>query len=567
MRRINNVLVGGLLLATVAIAGSGRLYDAEAMPPHPGLKSQSPRKAAAVDRYEQLRAGFAARGIDQPGGGLAAGTQISGTFNMLAICVEFSDKPASVPVEDFDTLIFDQQSNSVWSYYDEVSYGSFSIVAVDLPSTLGWQTAPETYAYYGDSSYGMGSYPHNSQRLVEDLVDQIDSIVDFSIYDNDGDLTVDGLIIVHTGSGAELSGDMDDMWSHKWAITPRYRDGVYIRSYSIQPEYWLDPADRDITIGVYCHELGHVFGLPDLYDLDQSSSGIGRWSVMANGSWNGSLGASPAHFDAWCRTQLGFCTPIVVGEELSGANIPAVEDTGVVYRVWSDTDGGDEYFLVENRQKMGYDTYLPGSGLLIWHIDDSQTGNSNQWYPGHTSSGNQLVALEQADNLWDLEQHADYGDSGDPFPGSTGSIIFSAASEPSSAAYSGLQTYVTVTDISNSGPTMTCDFTVGLGTGVDDDESTSFALPTVYLTNHPNPFNPATVIEYSIDQPGEAHLVVYNILGRRVTTLLSGPQQPGVGLVRWDGTDDAGNQVASGVYLARLTTPEESTVRKMVLMR
>jgi immune inhibitor A len=565
MRRDIRVVVSGLLLAVAAIGASGRMYDAGAMPPHPDLKTRSPLAAAAVDRYQELRAGFATRGIDQPGGGLAAGTQISGTYNMLAICVEFSDHPSSVPAIEFDTLVFDQDSSSVRRYYQEVSYGTVNIAAVDLPSALGWQTAPETYDYYVNGNYAFGSYPHNSQKLVEDLVDMVDSLVDFSVYDNDGDGTVDGLIIVHSGSGAELSGSPDDIWSHKWGITPRLRDSVYIRSYTIQPEFWVEPGD--ITIGVYCHELGHVFGLPDLYDLDQSSSGIGRWSVMANGSWNGRLGASPAHFDAWCRVHLGFCTPILVGEELSGATIPAVEDSARIYRVWSDTDGGDEYFLVENRQKIGYDSYIPGSGLLIWHIDDTQTDNTDEWYPGHTSSGNQWVALEQADSLWELEQHIDYGDSGDPFPGSTGNTIFSAASTPSSAAYSGLQTYVTITNISAPGPSMTCDFTVGLGTGVDDDESTSFTLPTVYLTNYPNPFNPATVIEYSLDQPGEAHLNIYDVLGRRVATLLSGRQEPGAGAVAWDGTDDAGNRVASGVYFARLATPLESTVLKMVLMR
>ena len=116
-------------------------------------------------------------------------------------------------------------------------------------------------------------------------------------------------MIIHSGPGAEFTGNVNDIWSHKWGITPQSRDGVLISSYAIMPEYWSTPGD--ITIGVFAHELGHVFGLPDLYDRDGSSRGVGRWSLMATGAWNGSLGNSPAHLDAWCKVQLGFVTPIV----------------------------------------------------------------------------------------------------------------------------------------------------------------------------------------------------------------------------------------------------------------
>ncbi len=74
---------------------------------------------------------------------------------------------------------------------------------------------------------------------------------------------------------------------------------------------------------------------------------------------------------------------------------------------------GTEYFLVENRQKTGYDTYLPGNGLCIYHIDNSVNNNNNEWYPGHTSSGHYHVALEQADGLWNLEHNNGRGDAGD----------------------------------------------------------------------------------------------------------------------------------------------------------
>jgi immune inhibitor A len=136
--------------------------------------------------------------------------------------------------------------------------------------------------------------------LTEDVVYLADPYVDFSQYDNDNDGYVDALFVIHAGPGAEHTGDPNDIWSHQWNTGyPPYVDGVYVTTYSMEPEYWSSPGD--MTIGVYCHELGHVFGLPDLYDYGFDSQGVGRWSLMAVGSWNGPMGSSPAHPDAWSR--------------------------------------------------------------------------------------------------------------------------------------------------------------------------------------------------------------------------------------------------------------------------
>ena len=567
MRRRIWKWIGGMVLGGLAIGWSGQFNDAGAMPPYPDSERKSPSMAAAVERYDQLRQTFAWRGIDQPGGGLAAGTQLAGDFKMLAICVKFSDHASSVAATAFDTLIFAQQTGSVRDYYREISYNTFSIISVTLPSTIGWRTAPSNYSYYVNNNYGFGSYPQNAQKLVEDIVDQIDPLVNFADYDNDGNGYVDGLVVVHSGSGAEFSGLTTDIWSHKWGIIPRQKDGVFISNYTIQPEYWITPGD--ITIGVYVHEIGHLFGLPDLYDLDNSSKGIGRWSLMSNGSWNGTRGNSPAHPDAWCLSELGFCTPTVVNDQMNGASLPAIETTPLIYRLWPDGGGTSQYFLIENRQKTGYDAALPSAGLLVWHIDDTQNSNSNEWYPGHTATGHFWVALEQADGLWQLEKNISYGDNGDPFPGSTNNTTFSSASTPSSDDYSGTATYVTITNISPSGPTMTCDFQVGLGTGIDDgdNDEAAAAVPSSPLINYPNPFNPATTIAYSLSRSSAIELDIYDILGRHVTRLAEGQQDAGKHSVTWNGTDRDGGPVASGVYFARLTSETNSTVHKMVLVR
>ena len=183
---------------------------------------------------------------------------------------------------------------------------------MNLPSSIGWQTAPQTYASYVDGKNGTGAYPNNSQKLLEDLVDAVDPVVDFSLYDNDANGFVDVILVIHSGTGAEFFGNNDDIWSHKWSITPRAKDGVWISSYTIQPEFWIAPGD--MTIGVYAHELGHVLGLHDLYDTDYSANGLGQWALMTVGSWNGPSpgGGTPAHPSPCSLFQMGCHTASTV---------------------------------------------------------------------------------------------------------------------------------------------------------------------------------------------------------------------------------------------------------------
>ncbi len=398
----------------------------------------------------------------------------TGEYKALVILVDFSDKTQQEEPAFFDSLVFSTTGVSAWDYYQAVSYDNLDIVTVNLPSTLGWVRVDSAYSYYVDGQNGFGPYPvepgdpGNAQKLVEDVVNAADTqfpALDFSQYDNDGDGYVDALFVVHAGPGAEYTLNDNDIWSHAWATHYPYPvlDGVTIYRYSMEPEYWDAPGD--MTIGVYAHEMGHsVFGLPDLYDYDDppnDSYGLGRWSLMAGGSWNGTLGDSPAFPDAWCHYQMGYVTPTPITANTSGQTIANIESSAKAYRLWTNGTYGNEYFLVENRQQIGYDAALPGSGLLIYHVDEAVfTDNDNQWYPGYTDYGHYLVALEQADGLWELERALDSGDDGDPYPGYWNNTTFDLSSTPSSRDYDANNTYVAVRNISSSGPEMMADFFV-----------------------------------------------------------------------------------------------------------
>jgi immune inhibitor A len=448
--------ITALLLGALAILAS----SIAAMPPHERVIQMIESGQIEMPEFMRNPTFFKDKGIDQgsPQKPIAL-DQPTGQFKAIALLVRFTDHPQQVAATYFDNLIFGTTGNTVNDFYQEVSYGSLDIVTVNLPSSVDWLQMPQTYAYYVNADHGFGTWPQNAQKLTEDAVAAANPYVDFSQYDNDNDGTVDALFVIHTGPGAEYSGSVNDIWSHAWScfIDP-YVDGVWVNGYSMEPEYWT--SSGDMTCGVYVHELGHVFGVPDFYDYGYDSRGLGRWSVMAGGSWNGSNGNSPAQFDAYSRVYLGFADAINVTSSLTSVSFPAVEDTGVVYRLWTDGQQGSQYFLVENRQQTGFDTFLPSEGMLIYHVDESVGGNDDQWYPGYTSNGHYQVALEQADGLWDLEHDTDSGDSGDPYPGSTTNRTFNNTSTPDSKDYNANTTYVAVTNISNNGQIMTADLAV-----------------------------------------------------------------------------------------------------------
>lgn len=378
------------------------------------------------------------------------------TIRAVVLLVEFTDNLADSGLVDFaDSTYFDMILNSegimehgsMREYYLENSYGQFVFIA----DVFGWFMMPETYEYYVAGQMGMGwNYPRNSQGLVEDALLVADPYIDYSVYDNFPDYLnmVEALIVVHAGPGHEITGDPNTIHSHKWWLDPTevdYFDGVHFWEYNMDPEENSITEPDPIGIGVFCHEFGHTLGLPDLYDIDYSSEGIGYWSLMAAGSYNGDS-KSPAHLDAWCKKQLGWLDMENIEENVIGHEFPQVETSGYAARLWKNGDMGAEYFLIENRQKTGFDSYLPDEGLVIWHINESIPNNNIEY--------SYKVALEQADGLFELEENINRGDGGDPYPGTSDNREFSEMTVPSSYMRVGIPSETAVWNISDCDDTM-----------------------------------------------------------------------------------------------------------------
>lgn len=459
---------------------------AMASPLHPNLIEKK-RSEGTLQEYVSAMADARARGVNTPNRETpyfktksTLGFETVDTIRAVVILVDFDDQPytsgvvAATPAM-FDSVLFSEgrinPTGSMTEFYLENSYGKLYVKG----DIYGWYRMPQPYTYYADGQRGFGSYPQNAQGLTRDAVMEANNDIDYSLYDTYGpsgvpDGEVDGLFVIHSGPGYEETGNLADIHSHKWNLySSLYLDGVYVSTYSMEPEERVN--SYSVTdIGVFAHEYGHVLGLPDLYDVDyepENSDGLGDWSLMAGGSWGGE-GRTPAHFDAWSKIFVGFVEPINVTGNMTDVEFPQVESEPVIYRLWAGGSTGLEYFLVENRQKVGSDVALPGEGLLIYHVDDNQFGN------GGFDDFNYNVALEQADGKYDLEYAPNNGDAADPWPGVTNNRSFDDLSSPDSRAYSGMTTQMSVWNISNSDSLMTANLDIQWSRPYYTLDSTSF---------------------------------------------------------------------------------------------
>lgn len=370
---------------------------------------------------------------------------VVGTFHFPLILGLFSDFPdePGFPRDRVQEEFFDGPNSrglTLPEFYSEMSRGLAQIRGTSFEWVRTGLTRDDvTLNQSGLSS----SLTQGVAAFIEAIVAELDAEgVDWGRFDNTGDGFVDVLSVMHPTHGAECGGgDPNRIWSHRWTVrsasqgrldpgiptsTPR-PDGqgvIYINDYTIQPLLACDATEIN-QIGVLAHELGHGFGLPDLYGTGGSRhTGSGNWDLMGTGSWGCGFTSDPArpcHMGAWSQAMMGWVEvqDLAPDTEHGHLSLPPVASSGKVLRIPSAGDSG-EYLLLENRQREGSQTHLFESGLLVWQVDPEVV--EARWGSNvvNADPDRMGVRLREGDGRSDLTQAAgprNRGSPGNPFPG------------------------------------------------------------------------------------------------------------------------------------------------------
>ena len=307
--------------------------------------------------------------------------QYQGDRRQLVVLVSFRDQQF---VEDAPQILWDRIFNeegfnetisfgaitspfqgSIRDYFLAQSYGQFR-----LTFDLKYIPLAESRVKYRSTN----ADDENSKYLVSDLVDSLaQQNIDWSPYDWDEDGYVDQLLIIYAGKGMNDGGDSNTIWPHQYWLSKHI--GTEARTVSSGgKDYFIDSycCVQEITrkgdygsFGTICHEYSHCFGFPDFYRSDKSF--VYTWDLMDYGNYNGN-GFSPVGYSAFERMFMGWLTPTELTTTTSITSMPPLAEEGVAYLVRNDGHA-DEYYILENRQPVGWDATIPGQGLVIFHVD------------------------------------------------------------------------------------------------------------------------------------------------------------------------------------------------------
>ena len=352
----------------------------------------------------------------------------TGKQKALVILVEFTDKEFTIedPKDYFYRMLNEEgfadsgATGSARDYFIENSSGQF-IPQFDV---FGPVKLPNDTKYYGSND--RWGYDANPQQMAIHACNALDDEIDFSQYDADSDGNIDNIFFYYAGYGEADGGGANTIWPHSTRLSLVYNtkfiyDGVQLDRYACSNEM-QSPKRGDCPdgIGTFCHEFSHVMGLPDLYATATINlTTPGSWDLMDNGSYNNN-GMTPANLSSYERYALGWLTPVNIWQQ--DYTLTPLDETNMA--LISHKEGNEnEYYIFENRQQQGFDAFLPGHGMLVWHVDyreslwNSNTVNDNIFH--------QYVDLVEADGM-----PGDNTREGDPFPGTKGVSEFTRLTNP-----------------------------------------------------------------------------------------------------------------------------------------
>ena len=345
-------------------------------------------------------------------------THYTGSKKGIIILVNFSDVQFQTANNQarFDDIANREGYNvspftgSVHDYFTAQSYGQFDLTF----DVVGPVTLSQKRSYYGQDADGMAGNDMRPEQMVVEACQAVNDDVTWADYDWDGDGEVDQVFILYAGQGQADGGSASTIWPHEWVLSEVLGNaitlqGTRIDTYACGPE--LNGSSRINGIGTICHEFTHCLGIPDFYDTSEEGNnfGMSSWSLMDYGSYNND-GYTPCDYTGYERWFCGWVNPVVIDPEqvqqVEGMKpINQTADVCVIYNQAND----NEYYILQNIQKDGWNKYAPGEGLLVMHVDYSK----RVWQENSVNNvaNRQRCTVVPADN-----QCSYYNEYGDAYP-------------------------------------------------------------------------------------------------------------------------------------------------------
>jgi len=377
------------------------------------------------------------------------GMPTTGTNKVLVLLIDFPDYPhvndASLIVNKLfgDGLPAEYPKESLRNYYRRSSYNQLEIQG----TVLGWYRMQHNRSYY-TSTYGEGNAANRAVML--EVIQNFDASHNFAQYDNNHDGQVDYFAVIWSGPD---TGWGNFWWGYQWELqNPITADGVRFTSFSWQWE--SRPVGSQFSAETIIHETGHALGLPDYYDYSPNvgpPGGVGGLDMM-HGNY--------ADHNAFSKFMLEWLRPVAVPAGQSNLTLRALAqqpDAVAIMPGYTGNTPYTEFFMVEIRQRLNNDAANPGDGLLVWHVDATPNTRGEDFLFNNSDTSHKLLRLMEADGLEEIETGDGRADAGDYY---NQSESISAATSPSTRAYNGAHTQVTVDSISPNGTTMTARFAI-----------------------------------------------------------------------------------------------------------
>ena len=348
-----------------------------------------------------------------------------GSPHSIVLLVGFSDKPFGESQQDFQDLLnksgydYNGANGSCRDYYIASSDSIFAPIF----DCYGPYTLSRPLSYYGGDQGD--KIDVNAPEMVAEACQLAhEAGVNFKDYDTNNDGLLDNVFIFCAGNNQAEGADASCIWPHQSDISHKNvrLDGVLVGSYACTPEYRGRDTKIRCGVGTFCHEFGHVIGQPDFYDTKYNYYSISDWDVMCSGSHNND-GNTPPTFSAYERMYEGWLIPkqLELPGRYSLSVVPFKTEAYLIaaepHNLSGKNPNPSEFFLLENRNSNNvWDTYLPGHGMLVWHIDYSSTA----WTSNSPNNGPTIMRyhLEEANGVgWKKRMNGEKGRASDPYPG------------------------------------------------------------------------------------------------------------------------------------------------------